>query len=77
MNLVDQPDRFVRETEVARITALSRTTRWRLERDGKFPRRRRISANSVAWLESELVQWLELKAGNSAGEAEVAEAKVE
>lgn len=77
MNLVDQPDRFVRETEVARITALSRTTRWRLERDGKFPRRRRISANSVGWLESELVQWLESKAGNSAGEAEAAEAKVE
>ncbi len=58
MSLVDQPDRFIRESEVARITALSRTTRWRLERDGKFPRRRRISASAVAWLENEVQDWL-------------------
>jgi hypothetical protein len=36
-------DSFVREPECRLITGLSRVTRWRLEREGKFPRRRRLS----------------------------------
>ena len=51
-------DRFLREAEVARITGLSRTTRWRLERRGEFPRRRSISRNAVAWLASEIQAWV-------------------
>lgn len=51
-------NRFLREPEVHQITGLSRTTRWRLEQNGLFPRRRRISANAVAWLESELREWI-------------------
>ena len=50
-------DRFIREAEVQRITGLSRTTRWRLEREGKFPSRRQLSDNAVAWLESEIRAW--------------------
>ena len=52
-------DRFLREGEVRRITSLSRTTRWRLEREGKFPRRRQISRNGVAWLASEIAAWVQ------------------
>ena len=55
-------DRFIREPECLEITGLSRTTRWRLERAGSFPRRRKISQNAVAWLESEVLAWLESKA---------------
>ncbi len=51
-------DRFLREPEVRRLTGLSRTTRWRLERVGKFPRRRRIADNAVAWLASEVRSWM-------------------
>ena len=51
-------DRFLREPEVRRITGLSRTTRWRLERAGKFPRRRRISDNAVAWSAAEINAWI-------------------
>lgn len=51
-------DRFMREPEVHNITGLSRTTRWRLEREGKFPRRRAISDASVGWLESEIDSWV-------------------
>ena len=53
-----QDDRFLREAEVRHITGLSRTTRWRLERDGKFPRKRQISKNAVAWLASEIKSWM-------------------
>ena len=42
-------------------TGLSRSTVWRLERQGSFPRHRRISANAVAWLEEEVSDWIRSK----------------
>ena len=51
-------DRFVREAECREITGLGRTTRWEMERAGKFPPRRRLSHNSVGWLASELKRWM-------------------
>ena len=58
MDTPQTEDRFMREPEVRRITGLSRTTRWRLERARKFPRRRQISTNAVAWLASEIHAWM-------------------
>jgi len=49
---------FWREPQVRHATQLSRSTRWRLERLGKFPARRQLSANSVGWLRSEVEEWL-------------------
>ncbi len=37
---------------------LGRTTVWRLERDGKFPKRFKIGPNSVGWLEAEIDEFL-------------------
>lgn len=51
-------DRFLREKQCRDITGLSRTTRWRLERAGLFPKRYRISPNAIAWLESQVMEWL-------------------
>ena len=53
-----QLNRFARVSEVERVTGLSRTTIWRLERQNEFPRRRRLSANAVGWLESEIQEWI-------------------
>ena len=58
MNAPQIEDRFMREPEVQRITGLSRTTRWRLERLSKFPRRRQLSVNAVGWLASEINAWM-------------------
>lgn len=55
---MDAVDRFVREPECKLITGLSRTTRWRLERQGKFPTRRNLSENAVGWRLSAIEQWL-------------------
>jgi prophage regulatory protein len=55
-------DGIIREPECRRLSGLSRSTRWRLERAGKFPRRRQISDNAVGWLKSELLAWLASKA---------------
>ena len=58
-------DRFVREPERRSVTGLSRVTWWRMERKGEAPRRRRISANAVGWLESELREWMEVCAADA------------
>jgi prophage regulatory protein len=55
-------DGIIREPECRRLSGLSRSTRWRLERAGKFPQRRQISDNAVGWFKSELLAWLASKA---------------
>lgn len=50
---------FLREHQVAEITGLSKTTRRRLELDGKFPKRRKLSTGAVGWLRNEINQWIE------------------
>jgi prophage regulatory protein len=51
--------RLVPFREVAQRVALSRSTIWRLERAGQFPKRRRLSVNKVAWWEPEVEDWLQ------------------
>jgi prophage regulatory protein len=53
------PLRFLRFTTIRERTGLSRSTIWRLERRGAFPRHRRISTNAVGWLEHEVDEWVE------------------
>ena len=42
-------------------SGLSRSTIWRLERRGAFPRHHRISANAVAWVEDDIANWIRRK----------------
>ena len=42
-------DRIIRAKEVQDLTGLSRTTRWRFENKGEFPRRVSLGAISVGW----------------------------
>ena len=63
-------DRFIREGERRSITGLSRSTWWRLERQGAVPRRRKLSENSVGWRLSEIQDWqAEREIGGDDGEA--------
>jgi prophage regulatory protein len=62
-------DRFIREAERRQITSLSRSQWWRMERQGLAPKRHRISANAVAWLESEISQWMTERAKAGACDA--------
>ena len=55
------PPRFLRFATVRERTGLSRSTIWRLERRGAFPRHRRISTNAVAWLEQEVNEWMKTR----------------
>jgi prophage regulatory protein len=51
--------RFMREPECLKLTGLSRTTRWRLEKVGKFPKRIKISQASIGWVEEDIHKWME------------------
>ncbi|HDM8230064.1 TPA: AlpA family phage regulatory protein [Vibrio campbellii] len=55
-------DRFVREDERRRITAISRSQAWKLEKEGRFPARIRLGSRSVVWRLSELNHWLDKQA---------------
>jgi prophage regulatory protein len=51
--------RLLRTTEVASRTGLSRTTLWRMEREGTFPKRLRLGSNSIGWVEAEVGEWID------------------
>jgi prophage regulatory protein len=51
--------KFLRIKHVMQLTGLSRMTIYRLELAGEFPKRRRLSKNSVAWLDTDSAQWAE------------------
>jgi prophage regulatory protein len=51
--------KFLRVRQVMQMTGLSRMTIYRLELAGEFPKRRQLSKNSVAWLDTDIAQWAE------------------
>jgi len=57
----EMPERIVRIQEVIKLTGLSRTTIWRMERKGEFPSRVQLGVGSVGWRASEVNDWLASK----------------
>lgn len=57
--VVEGEDRIERLPSVVKRTGVSQSTIRRLERGGKFPRRRHLTGfRSVGWLRSEVDAWL-------------------
>lgn len=50
--------RLLRIQEVISVTGLSRMTIYRFEKEGTFPKRRRLGKNSVAWLDEDISDWV-------------------
>ena len=50
--------RVLRWAQVRARVQLSRSTITRLEHRGAFPRRVRLSGNSVGWIDAEIETWL-------------------
>ncbi len=61
MKKISSNDRILRKPEVGFKTGLSDPTIWRMERDGKFPKRLKMGGKSVGWLESEIIAWIQEK----------------
>lgn len=51
-------DRRIREKECASRTGLSRSRRWQLEKERRFPKRVALGRNSVSWLLSDILWWV-------------------
>lgn len=51
-------DQIIRPSNLPHATGLSRTTCWRLERAGDFPKRIKLSAGAVGYRRSDIETWL-------------------
>jgi prophage regulatory protein len=51
-------DRILRELEVKALTGLSRATRWRLAKVGKFPAPVQLTDTAIGWRASAISEWI-------------------
>ncbi|WP_445216785.1 helix-turn-helix transcriptional regulator [Bradyrhizobium sp. Pa8] len=51
------PRRMLNETQVLQLIPVSRTTLYRMEKAGRFPKSTYISPNRRVWYEDEIVAW--------------------
>lgn len=56
-------ERLLRLRQVQAITGLSRSTIYAWMGSGDFPRQVRLGARSVAWRESEILDWIATRGG--------------
>lgn len=52
------PIRLLRINDVADRLGLSRSHVWRMVKDGRFPKPRRLSSRAIAWPESDVSAWI-------------------
>lgn len=52
---------YLRFEQVSNLTGLSKATIDRLERSGKFPKRRKIGTRAIGWVHKEVDVWLREK----------------
>ncbi|WP_042799023.1 AlpA family transcriptional regulator [Thioalkalivibrio sp. AKL19] len=53
-----QADRLIRFPDVRKMSGFSRSTIYRREKEGRFPKRVQLGGGAVAWRESEVTQWM-------------------
>lgn len=51
--------RFMGELEVLELVGVARSTLRAWEKSGAFPRRRQVGPARIAWLESDVMRWIE------------------
>jgi len=56
--------RLMRLPEVVQLTGVSRSTIYRWMANGEFPKQISLGGKTVAWLESDVDDWIQLRIGN-------------
>jgi len=56
--------KYIRFKELRQRVPLGRTTIWNMMREGRFPRSRRIGKAAMAWLDTEVDEWIRKQAGS-------------
>lgn len=54
-------DKFIRKSEVSKLTGLSSTSIWRLSKTGAFPKSIKIGKYTVRYSLNEVLAWIETK----------------
>ncbi len=64
------PNRFIKLPEVKRLTSLSTSEIYRRLEAGAFPTQIKLGVKSVAWIEHEILSWINstIEAGRVSGE---------
>ena len=57
-----KPVAILDEEKVHAVTSLSKTTRWRMERRGEFPKRVRLSPGRIGWRLADIEAWISSRA---------------
>jgi prophage regulatory protein len=55
-------EKLLSSRELHELIPFSSVHIWRLERDGKFPRRIHLGPRRIAWRKTEITEWIENKA---------------
>ena len=55
------PAQMLRLPDVTAVTGLSRSTIYRLAGLGEFPKGRKLTARTTAWVSSEVAAWLDVR----------------
>lgn len=50
---------IIRPRDLQKLTGLSRTTIWRLEQEGKFVQKIRLTRHSIGYRRSDIERWIE------------------
>jgi prophage regulatory protein len=56
-----KPPRILRLAQVRELTGLGRSCIYQLQAENLFPRRIKLGARAVGWIEAEVHQWVEAK----------------
>ncbi len=54
-----EQNQIIRAPEVIAMVGMSRTTLWRMEREGTFPKRLQLSTRNVGWKRASVEQWIQ------------------
>lgn len=50
-----------REPKVKEESGLSKSTRWRLEKAGEFPKKMQLGPRAVGWRSDEIIEWVKTR----------------
>lgn len=58
LKIAGESDRLVKDQERKKLTTISRSKTWQMEREGTHPKRCVLGNNSVAWVLSDLLHFI-------------------
>jgi prophage regulatory protein len=65
LQIKETPKQLVKRKKVEELTSLSKSSIYRLMSDGIFPKPIRLGSKSVAWIEADIMNWINARIAES------------